>query len=181
MIGSKLGGAVALALCYAATPAMATSFVTDPIVDPSSQWAGIDYWGVQVSQFSNVDQTLTFTIPQDSRIDIYMGGSSKFQFSDILLDGSSIASDFTLGGGNTLMASGYAAAGQVSLRFLADYDCPDCWGDWFGGYVQVTQADMPAQPSPDGVPEPATWAMMVAGLLAVGAAVRRGKVRPSFA
>jgi len=169
-------GAAALALFCMATPAMASSFITDPISNPAGQWAGIDYWGVQASQFSPVDQLLSFTIPDDSRIDIYMGGSPKFQFTDLLLNGTSIARNFTLNGANTLKATGYAAAGQVSLRFQADYDCRDCWGDWFGGYVQVTKADIPVS-----VPEPASWAMMIAGMSVVGTAMRRRATRVSFA
>ena len=175
MILSKFG-ALAMSLALMSAPAMASSFITDPIANPSSLWAGIDYWGVQVSQFSFVDQTLTFNIEDDSRIDIFIQGSPKFQFTDLLLNGQSIAGNFSVNGSPTLQATGYAAAGTVSLRFLGDYSCTDCWGDWFGGYVQVTQAAIPANPAVPGspaVPEPASWAMMVAGMSIAGAAIRR--------
>ncbi|GEM_PF-1306534 len=173
-----------------AAPALAASSVTTPIVDPSNAWAGIAWWGVNISQFSTVDQTLTFTVADDSKIDIFMQGTSRFQFTDVLLNGASIASDFTLASAPTLQATGYAAAGTVSLTFQADYTCRDCWGDWFGGYVQVSQAALPLPvlplaptpapapaPFPDGltanpIPEPASWAMMIAGLGLVGAAMR---------
>jgi hypothetical protein len=176
MLNSK-AGAAALALALMSAPATAGSFVTDQIVNPAGQWAGIDYWGVQVSQFSTVDQLLTFTIPNDSKIDIFMGGSPKFLFTNVLLNGVSIASNFTINGTNSLKATGYAAAGNVSLVFKADYTCKDCWGDWFGGYVQVTKATIPTTP----VPEPASWALMIAGLGIIGVALRRRKTDVSFA
>jgi hypothetical protein len=168
---------VAMAMMLAALPqvAPAASFITDPIVNPSSQWAGIDYWGVQVSQFSTFDQLLTFTIADDSKIDLFMQGSPKFQFTDILLNGQSIASAFTVDGSTTLKATGYAAAGAVSLQFKGDYTCSDCWGDWFGGYVQVTQASLPVVQAP--IPEPASWAMMIGGLALVGAVLRHRKAK----
>ena len=131
MINPKIGGA-AMVLALLSTPGMATR-VTDPISNPSNLWAGIDYWGVEASPFSIVDQILTFDILTDSKIDIFMGGSSKFQFTDVLLNGQSIASNFTVNGSNALKATGYAAAGAVSLRVTADYTCQNCWGDWFGG------------------------------------------------
>jgi len=174
-------GSVALVLTLMstslmATPAMAT-FVTDSIINPSAQWNGIDYWGIQVSQFTTVDQILTFNIANDSKIDLFMGGSPKFQFTDVLLNGQSIASNFTLTGSNALMGTGYAPAGTVSLLFQADYTCRDCWSDWFGGYVQVTQATLPTPPITGVVPEPATWAMMLAGMGVVGAIMRRHRAK----
>lgn len=169
-----------MALALLPAPAVASSFITDPISNPAGQWAGIDYWGVQASQFSTVDQILTFTVPDDSKIDIFMQGSSKFQFADILLNGQSIANNFTVSGSNLLKASGYAAAGSVSLRFQADYTCKDCWGDWFGGYVQVTKATLPP-PISAPIPEPATWAMAIAGMGIVGMAMRRRKTKVGFA
>lgn len=179
MILSRFG-AILLPVALMAAPAMATSFITDSIDDPSSRWAGIDYWGVQVSQFSTVDQTLSFDIPTDSAISVFVQGSPKLQFSDLLLNGQSIASDFTLGGSATLIGSGYASAGSVSLRFVGDYQCGDCWGDWFGGYVQVTQATIPTTPALDPVPEPAGWLMMLAGMGVVGVLMRRPVKRVSF-
>ncbi len=180
MLHAKVG-AVALALSLMSAPATAGSSITNPISNPSSQWAGIDYWGVQVSQFSTVDQILTFTVADDSKIDIFMGGSPKFKFTDVLLNGASIATNFTINGSNVLKATGYAAAGAVSLRFKADYTCSACWGDWFGGYVQVTKATLPTPPASGAVPEPTTWAMMIAGMGVVGASMRRRKAAASFA
>lgn len=168
---------VAMAIALAALPAIApaASFITDPIVNPSGQWAGIDYWGVQVSQFSPVDQLLTFTIADDSKIDLFMQGSPKFQFTDILLNGQSIASAFTVDSSTSLKATGYAAAGAVSLQFKGDYTCSNCWGDWFGGYVQVTKSNLPV--SQPAIPEPASWAMMIGGLALVGAMLRHRKAK----
>jgi hypothetical protein len=180
MIKSKMRAAalaLALALALMSSPVMATTSITNLIENPSSAWAGIDYWGVQASQFSMVDQVLTFNITSDSKIDIFMQGSSKFKFTDLLLNGTSIANLFTVDSATILKASGYAAAGTVSLRFAADYTCTDCWGDWFGGYVQVTQATLPVATP---IPEPATWMMMIAGMALVGAALRRRKVDVSF-
>lgn len=176
MVNVKFG-AVALALSLMSAPALATTTITTAIVNPVGQWAGIDYFGISASQFSMVDQTLTFTLPEYSKIDLYMGGSSKFQFSDVLLNGTSIANNLTLNGQNSLVGSGYAGAGSVALQFKAGYTCRDCWGDWFGGYVQVTKAQAP---SAGPIPEPATWAMMIAGLALVGVAMRRRKRAISF-
>ncbi len=176
MVNVKFG-AVALALSLMSTPALATTTITAAIVNPASQWAGIDYFGISASQFSMVDQTLTFTLPEYSKIDLYMGGSSKFQFSDILINGASIANNLTVNGQNSLVGSGYAGAGTVALQFKAGYTCRDCWGDWFGGYVQVTKAQAP---SAGPIPEPATWAMMIAGFALVGVAMRRRKRAISF-
>jgi len=195
----------ALSLACLSAPALAASSVTDSIDNPSEKWAGIEYWGVQVSQFSMVDQLLTFNITDDSKIDIFMAGPSKFTFTDVLLNGKSIASPFTVDWSRTLKATGYAAAGAVSLRFLADYSCADCWGDWFGGSVQVTKADLPKfptdlppektgaepdltpVPTPDSgsdaspvagaVPEPSTWLMAIVGMGVVGLSMRRRRVR----
>lgn len=191
---------LALLLVLLPTPSLAASTITSPIVDPSNAWAGIAWWGVSVSQFSTVDQTLSFTIADDSKIDIFMQGASKFQFTDVLLNGQSIASDFTLAGSPTLQATGYAAAGTVSLTFQADYTCRDCWGDWFGGYVQVSKATLPVTPPPlplpDGsvvappppsdvtfnpIPEPASWMMMIGGMGLVGALMRRRARAPRMA
>ena len=170
-------GAVALALSLMSIPAMAATTITDAIVNPANKWDGIDYWGINASKFSMVDQTLTFDLPEFSKIDLYMGGSSKFQFSDVLLNGTSIANNMTLNGQNILVGSGYAGAGKVALQFKAGYTCRDCWGDWFGGYVQVTKAQAP---SAGPIPEPATWAMMIAGFALVGIAMRRRKRAISF-
>ena len=176
MLNVKVG-AVALALSLISAPAMATTTISEGIDNPAGQWAGIDYWGINASQFSMVDQTLTFTLPEYSKIDLYMGGSSKFQFTDILLNGTSIAKNLTVNNQNNLVGSGYAGAGKVALQFKAGYTCKDCWGDWFGGYVQVTKAQAP---SAGPIPEPATWAMMIAGFALVGIAMRRRKRAISF-
>jgi hypothetical protein len=179
-------GALALALTVPAVPAIAASDVTDSISNPSSMWNGIDYWGVGVRAHSALDQTLSFDVAEDSKIDIYIGGSSKIQFTDLLINGVSAAGGFTLTGSKALIASGYVAAGPASIRFVGDYTCKDCWGDWFGGYVQVVKATIPAPaPLPDfstgAVPEPASWAMMIGGLALVGGAMRRRKAAVRFA
>jgi hypothetical protein len=186
MLNAKFG-AFALALSFLSAPAMAASSITDPISNPSSMWAGIDYWGVQVTQFSTVDQLLTFNITDDSKIDLFMGGSPNFKFTDVLLNGTSIASNLVVNGSTALLATGYAAAGAVSLRFKADYTCSNCWGDWFGGYVQVSKATLPTPPAiptppvSGAVPEPATWAMMIGGFALAGLAMRRSRTITSFA
>ena len=178
MIRSKLAFA-ALALSLSAAPAMATSTITDQISNPAAQWSGIDYWGVKVDQFSAFDQLLTFTVPYDSKIQIYMQGSPKFLFSDMQINGQSIVTDFTTNGSTSLTGTGYAAAGNVSLRIIGDYTCKSCWGDWFGGYVQVSQGTNPVVTG--AIPEPAGWAMMIAGMTIVGIFIRRHKKSASFA
>ena len=170
-------GAIAIALALVSTPVMAASFVTDSIDNPSGQWAGIDYWGVQVGAFSTFDQLLSFKITTDSKVDLYIQGSPKFQFSDLLLNGKSILSNFTVNSnsGPVYKATGYAAAGDVLLQFKGDYTCRDCNGDWFGGYVQVAKSALPggAAAVPAAVPEPTTWATMILGLGMIGALMRR--------
>ena len=60
--------------------------------------------------------------------------------------GRRLGTNFAVNGSNLLKATGYAAAGAVSLSLKADYTCKDCWGDWFGGYAQVTKATVPIPP-----------------------------------
>ncbi|MBN8829040.1 MAG: PEP-CTERM sorting domain-containing protein [Sphingomonadales bacterium] len=177
---------LAAMLSLAAAPALATTYITDPITSPASYWAGIDYWGVGISQFSPVDQTLDFTVPTDSKIEIYIHGSPKIAFTDLFLGGQSIASDFAVNTSSYFKATGYAAAGNVSLRFTGDYSCANCWGDWFGGYVQVTPGilPLPEKPvvnSPGAIPEPATWGLLLTGMALTGAIMRRRKKDPNFA
>ena len=160
------------ALALASAPAMAGSFVTDGI-QPYQQSNGIDYWGVQVGQFTTVDQELKFDLTSDSKLDFFIQGSPKFQFSNVLLNGKSIAQNFTVGTSLDLKASGIGTTGTNSLRFQADYTCKDCWGDWFGGYVQVSKAPVPSAPANGAVPEPTTWAMMIIGMGLIGAFMRR--------
>lgn len=169
---NALAGAMALAM-GAAPAAATTSFITDPITNPSSAWEGIDYWGVQVTSRDHFDQLLSFDIPDYSKIDIVMQGSPKFRFTDILLNGVSILSDFSVGYSPALTATGYANAGAVSLQFVGDYTCSDCWSDWFGGYVQVKQAQAPTPSDPGAIPEPSSWAMMIGGFAIAGALIRR--------
>lgn len=163
------------------TPSLAAVSITDSIDNPAGRWAGIDYWGVQVGRVPSFDQTLTFDLPEYSTVGLFVGGSPKFQFTDILLNGTSIASNITLANSTTYIGAGYADAGRVSLQFKGTYDCPQCWGDWFGGYVQVNAATPPnTAPVSGPIPEPATWAMMIGGLAFVGWMMRRRTVRASF-
>lgn len=176
---NRCASALAFALTLAAAPAGAASFVTDGI-QPYQQGNGIDYWGVQVGQFTTVDQALTFDLTSDSKLDFYIQGSPKFQFTDVLLNGTSIAKDFTVGGSLALKASGIGTTGTNVLRFQADYTCKDCWGDWFGGYVQLSKAPAASTPSPTAVPEPATWATMILGMGLIGLMMRRHDVQVRF-
>lgn len=182
MAKSKLAQAALaslLAACLPVTPALSASTITDPISNPASQWAGIDYWGVQVPQFATFDQLLTFTVPYDAKIQIFMQGSPKFLFSDMQINGQSILSDFTTSNSGFITGTGYAAAGNASLRIIGDYTCRSCWGDWFGGAVQVTPGTNPMVTG--AIPEPASWAMIIAGMTLVGVFLRRRKKSASFA
>lgn len=174
-----LSAALTVVAMSLSAPSFAAVSITDQIDNPAERWAGIDYWGVQVGRVPTFDQTLTFNLPEFSKVDLFVGGSPKFQFTDVLLNGTSIVSNFSLSNKATLIGSGYADAGRVSLQFKGSYDCPQCWGDWFGGYVQVSAATPPA-PVSGPIPEPSTWAMMIGGLAFAGWMLRRRKVRASF-
>lgn len=176
---ARVAFASLLAACLPVAPAISASTITDPISNPASQWAGIDYWGVQVPQFSTFDQLLTFTVPYDAKIQIFMQGSPKFVFSDMQINGQSILTNFTTNDSSFLTSTGYAAAGNVSLRIVGDYTCRSCWGDWFGGYVQVSQGINPVVTG--AIPEPTSWAMIIAGMAIVGVFLRRRKKSASFA
>ena len=177
---SVKSGIAAIVLALASAPAFST--VTDGIVNPASQWNGIDWWSANVPGHSLISDTFDFTIPTFMKIDIYVQGDPTLQFSNLLLNGVSLASNFTISYGSpVLKATGYAEAGAVSLKFLGDYNCTGCWGSAYNGYVQVTQAVPPQTPIANVVPEPATWAMILAGLGFVGAMLRRGKRRVNFA
>jgi hypothetical protein len=129
---------------------------------------------------SVIGDELTFNIPTFMQIDIFVQGDPTLQFTSLLLNGVSIATNFTLAYGSpVLKGTGFAAAGPVSLKFVGSYTCPNCYGSAYNGYVQVTQATPP--PPSGGVPEPATWATMIAGMGAVGASMRRRRTKINFA
>jgi hypothetical protein len=62
---------------------------------------------------------------------------------------------------------------------LTGYDSFDSYFTYGG--AAFSPGASPPPPPPGGVPEPTTWAMMIAGLALVGASMRRRKVTVSFA
>jgi hypothetical protein len=86
--------------------------------------------------------------------------------SDGVVDLVGIGLDFTVG-----------ADGLLQLEFFEDFDdFPEDWdGIWESGALTIVTADTGV------VPEPATWAMMIAGFGLVGLAARRRRLQPATA
>lgn len=58
---------------------------------------------------------------------------------------------------------------------LADLEQVQVWGDWSPS-VETARLDNVAMAANAGVPEPATWALMIMGFGGAGAALRRRRV-----
>jgi len=126
------------------------------------------------------DHTLTFNVAADSLIAVNLWQSEYgITFDNIFLNGVALSSDLTPGIGSMpgfSIGSAYAAAGDVSLRFVGtNYGNPHS----FGGTLNIDAAPIPTAPA--AVPEPATWALMIAGMALVGTSLRRRKTNVSFA
>ena len=94
-------------------------------------------------------------------------GSTGFSYGNIDVSGKS--GPFSISAANTFQL------------LLSGYDAYDTYFT-YGGAAFSPGASPPPPPPPGGaVPEPATWAMMIAGFGLAGAALRRRKIAVSFA
>lgn len=172
--------AAALAVAAIASPAMATDFsiqASDSNGWYPWQWVNQGAYTWQTDSYDQFafDKTLTTSVSTDSLIKVFLAQSQPgFFFTDVFVNGVSIASNFWAPTSETLIGSGYAEAGTVSLRFVG-YNTTVSHS--FGGHVNATKAIIPVTAP---VPEPATWAMMLVGVAAVGTMLRRRSVKVSF-
>ncbi len=107
--------------------------------------------------------------------------SSGFGFGDDILS----TGWFTLSGAGNL-ASLFAALGDGSLVYsLSDVDPFDNFYDFTqgvaGGLINVGQPPVVVPPATGVIPEPATWAMMIAGFGLVGGMLRRRRTTSAIA
>jgi len=105
-------------------------------------------------------ESFSLTLPGAGLWNVWVSAAAtqgvNWKFSDILFNSVSIL-DFVLPSGKYIEGS-FTASGAGTLTFVGT------GGGSFGGSIAIT-------PAP--VPEPATWAMMLAGVAAVGTAMRR--------
>jgi hypothetical protein len=94
-------------------------------------------------------------------------GSSAFSFGNI--DVSASVGPFAITADSTF---------QLLLSGYNNYDSYFTFG---GAAFSPGASPPPPPPPPPGVPEPATWAMMIGGLALVGASMRRRRTAVSFA
>jgi hypothetical protein len=94
-------------------------------------------------------------------------GSSAFSFGNI--DVSASVGPFAITADSTF---------QLLLTGYNNYDSYFTYG---GAAFSPGASPPPPPPPPPGVPEPATWAMMIGGLALVGASMRRRRTAVSFA
>lgn len=182
--------AAAMALAAIASPAMATDFTfqsnnnagTSYFVAPQISNGGYQ-WRPELQQTVILplafDHTLNFSVATDSLINLNLWQSeSGITFSDIFINGVSLVNNYvaTIGGmPGTNVGAAYAQAGAVAIRFVGiNAGNPHS----FGGTVNTQAATIPNVPA---VPEPATWAMMVIGIGAIGCMMRRKATNVQFA
>lgn len=186
-----------VAVSMAATPALAANFSLSSTDESSgTSWFTAPHIGnggyVWVSNGPPIwggynkivplsfDHTLTFNIAADSLINVNLWQSeSGITFDNVFLNGVSLASNLTPGTGSMpgfSIGEAYAEAGTVTLRFIGqNIGNPHS----FGGTLNIAEAAIP--PVTAAIPEPVTWAMMIAGFGLVGAAMRRRSTKVKFA
>jgi hypothetical protein len=94
--------------------------------------------------------------------------SPGFTTFSIKLNASSFYSGSPTGTRTNVSASQFEA-------ILADLEQVQVWGDWSPS-VETARLDNVAMAANAGVPEPATWALMIMGFGGAGAALRRRRV-----
>jgi len=101
-------------------------------------------------------------------------------------DDFSGSGSYSSGGVVDLIGLGYdfylGDDGLLRLEFFEQFDdYADDWdGIWESGFLTIDY-DGGTVPPPPGVPEPASWAMMIGGFALAGATLRRRRLAVSFA
>jgi|GEM_PF-2763332 len=126
----------------------------------------------------------------DSPGTVVVGGVSHFFFSDIIAefaetDPSIYGSLFNSIDFDGVPARAFAPTDTINIHFVlndivTDLGSGDVLNQVFfeGLATNVSLEALPrVDPPPDGVPEPASWAMMIAGIALTGAMIRRARVR----
>jgi hypothetical protein len=181
---------IVLALCASAavglsTPAMATIEVSaptavgcasGPLAPPADKCAG--YY--DNNQFSNSNVGA-----QQSAIDLLLGAGNYTVNWNALVNAGLVVSGSDLTALNNLLAT---AGGQVVLGLhwgnvpgdAGNVSAFYLWNNATTGSIHLTNTQgysnaVLYRSVPAGVPEPATWAMMLVGFAGIGMAMRRGR------
>jgi hypothetical protein len=141
-------------------------------VDPSNNLAVYPTSGSNVAFDSGVYRNVVLTV-SGSTVAAYIDGGQSFSTTSSVLtigdDPLVFFADNILAGGQQEWSSGSIAALRVFDGVLTAEEIATLNGDPF------------VEPPVPGVPEPASWAMMIAGFGLIGEAMRRRSVKVRFA
>jgi hypothetical protein len=159
----KTGALLSAAIAFTAVMA-APAYAATPFLDFNGSAGGFGHFDMAAGDFTD---TFHFTVPSDGTAggtisSIKVRGAPDVNFTSVQLNGT----DFDIG-----------STGNVEFRFLeelavlaGEQTLVVKGNSQLGGYYDGTL-------SYAAVPEPATWAMMIAGFGLTGAAMRRRKTR----
>ena len=169
--------AAGAAAIVAAAPASAANKVEALAIGPGS---GSTFFGNSSNSSGAINDLFTFTV-NDGAISsqvgsISLGSDTRNALLDLVtLNGvvGSFIKETTAQGDRWVLSNRNIAAGDYEIRVTGN------WGTKGGAYAGTVDFD-----ANSGVPEPATWALMILGFGAVGGAMRRRqsvKARVAFA